>query len=108
MLTWTSGTSAPDSSTIVPRSVVKSDTWAPTGEIGNPNRRLKTARYRKKPFGGWFCFAKCHITFIRSKPPAWRETIRERNFFRAAVHGRLIGAQVAEVGRYTSGAVKPV
>jgi hypothetical protein len=41
-----------------------------------------------------------------SKAPAWRGSIRERNFVHAAVHGRLIEAQVVEVGRSLSGAVK--
>src|SRR2546430_16560487 len=34
-----------------------------------------------------------------SKAPAWRGSIRERNFVHAAGHGRLIEAQVVEVGR---------
>ena len=41
-----------------------------------------------------------------SKAPAWRGSIRERNLVHAAVHGRLIEAQVVEVGRSPSGAVK--
>ena len=41
-----------------------------------------------------------------SKAPAWRGSIRERNLVHAAVHGRLTEAQVVEVGRSPSGAVK--
>jgi hypothetical protein len=72
------------------------------GQMGDAQANLRVRRSLEK------CVAKIEKSQLKAKGPRGAGPYWRGTWFVGVVHSKLIGAQVVEVGRSVSGAVKPV